>query len=143
MIWETVANEHKHEAVTESTLNVIATIARSLTPKMIEYFIERIDNLPLNMFGEYINILKDFFLNSFANFREVHGRSRAEKDMAKMVNLERLWAAVQDEAELSNKNKLITLDVLIDLMQTFDLGNTSEYLVKAVENLKSGKSAIK
>lgn len=143
MIWETIANEHKHEAVTESTLNVIATIARSLTPQMIEYFIDKIDNLPLNMLGEYINVLKDFFLNSFANFREVHGRSRAEKEMAKVVNLERLWTAVQDEAELSNKNKLITLDVLIDLMQTFDLGNTSEYLVKAVENLKIGKSAIK
>jgi hypothetical protein len=143
MLWETCINEHKHEAVTEATLNVIASIAKSLDSKMIDIFLEHIHRLPLHMLGEYIAILKLFYINCFENFRMLQGKSRAEKDMAEKVKLENLWKAVQDDATLSEKNKLITLDVLIELMHMFDLSNTSQFLGYAVESLKEGNSSVK
>lgn len=143
MLWETIANEHKHEAVTEATLNVISTIAQSLNADMMNFFIDQIHKLPLNMLGEYIGILKTFYLNCLKNFRDLYGRSRGEKELSKRIDLNILWEAIQDETELSSKNKLITLDVLIELMMTLDLSNTSEFLKNAVEGLKAGKTSIK
>ena len=63
--------------------------------------------------------------------------------MSEKVKLENLWKAVQDDALLSEKNKLITLDVLIELMHMFDLSNTSQFLGYAVESLKEGNSSVK
>lgn len=143
MLWENCINEHKHEAVTEATLNVIASIAKSLDSKMIDLLLDHIHKLPLNMLGEYISILKLFYINCFENLRLLHGKSRAEKDMSEKVKLENLWKAVQDDAILSEKNKLITLDVLIELMHMFDLSNTSQFLGYAVESLKEGNSSVK
>lgn len=143
MLWENCINEHKHEAVTESTLNVVASIAKSLDSKMIDLLLDHIHKLPLNMLGEYISILKLFYINCFENLRLLHGKSRAEKDMSEKVKLENLWKAVQDDAILSEKNKLITLDVLIELMHMFDLSNTSQFLGYAVESLKEGNSSVK
>lgn len=136
-------NEVRHEAVTEATLNVIANIAKSLNLEMMEYFIEQIDKLSLSMLGEYIGILKTFYLNCLHNFKELYGRSRADKELSKKVNLGMLWNAIQDDADLPNKNKLVTLDVLIELMMTFDLANTSDFLKNAVDSLKDGQSSIK
>jgi len=63
MLWETCINEHKHEAVAEATLNVIASLAKILPPDMINSFVEHIQNLSLSILGEYISIFKTFYLN--------------------------------------------------------------------------------
>jgi len=143
MIWATCINEHKHEAVTEATLNVIATIAKSLNVEMASIFIDYIHKLELPMFGEYIGILKQYYLNYLSNLKNIYGKSRADKEMARQVDLNMLWKAIQDESEVSNKYKMVALDVLIELMHTFDLSNTSEFLIKAIDNLKVGQSPIK
>ena len=143
LLWETAIHEHKHEAVAEATLNVIATIARHLNADMISIFIDRIHNLPLPTLGEYVGIFKDFYFNCINAFKAIYGKSQAEKKLSKMIDLGKLWEAIQDEAELSNRNKDVALDALIDLMDAFDLSNTSEFLQKAIENLKVGASPIR
>jgi hypothetical protein len=110
---------------------------------MNNIFIEHIHRLPLNMLGEYIGILKTFYLNCLSNLKDSFGKSKADKELSKKVDLNLLWLAIQDEAELSNKNKMITLDVLVELMITFDIANTSDFLKKAIDNLKLGASPIK
>jgi hypothetical protein len=136
-------NEHKHEAVTEATLNVIAAIARVLNSDMIGTMIIQIHKLPLNMLGEYIKIVKLFYINILHNFTRFQNETKTKQELSNKINLNILWEAIQDESELSNKNKLATLDVLIDLMIIFDLANTSEFLIKAIDNLKIGVSAVK
>lgn len=136
-------NEHKHEAVTEATLNVIASIARVLNSDMIEFMINQIHKLPLSMLGEYIKIVKSFYINVLHNFSKLHSEVKIKQELSSRIKLNILWEAIQDESELSNKNKLATLEVLIELMTTFDLSNTSEFLVKAIDNLKIGSSAVK
>jgi len=143
LLWETCINEHKHEAVTEAVLNVIANIAKNLTADMINFFIEKIHKLPLQMLGDYIGIFRTFYFNCLNKFRGIYGRSSAEKKLSKMIDLNIIWEAVQDETEISNKSKLVALDVLIDLMDALDLSNTSEFLKKAIDNLKAGASPIK
>jgi len=143
MIWKTCINEHKHEAITEATLNVVAAIARTLDPEMVNILIDHIHNLPITMFGEYIGILKQFYLNYLLNLKQRMGKSKAEMKMAELVDLGMLWKAIQDESDLSQKHKLVTLNVLIELMVTFDLENTSEFFRKAIENLKVGHSPVK
>ena len=143
MMWETCINEQKHEAITESTLRVIAAVAKTLDPEMVEIFIGYIHKLSLSMLGEYVVIIKQFYLNFMINIKQKHGKPAAEKEMAKLSNLDMLWEVVQDESDVSQKHKILTLDVLIELMVTFDLSNTSEYFIKAIENLKKGKSPVK
>jgi hypothetical protein len=63
LIWETCINEHKHEAVTESILNVIASIAVSLSPEMINFIIEGIHKLPIQTLGSYSMYFRNFYLN--------------------------------------------------------------------------------
>lgn len=143
MIWETCINEDKHEAVTEATLNVVSTIARHLNRDMVNIFVENIHNLPLSMLAEYIGIIKQFYINFLSNMKTVYGKSKAEKEMAKTVKLSILWDVVQDESDVNPKHKFATLDVLIDLMILFDLSNTSEFFINAVEYLKHGRSPVK
>ena len=143
MIWETCINEHKHEAVTEATLNVISTVSRTLDKEMVAIFLENIHNLPQPMLAEYIGIIKEFYMNFFSNLKSTYGRAKAEKEMAKVANLKILWDAIQDESEVNPKHKFTTLDALIDLMILFDLQNTSEFFINAVESLRAGKSSVK
>jgi hypothetical protein len=63
MLWETCINEHKHEAVAEATLNVIASLAKLLNEDMVTMFIEHIQSLPLSILGDYITIFKTFYIN--------------------------------------------------------------------------------
>ena len=70
------------------------------------------------------------------------GKTNAEKKISKIVNLNMIWEAVQDEADLPSKNKNSALDALIDLMIIFNLNNTAEYLLKALDNFKEGHSPI-
>jgi hypothetical protein len=129
--------------VTEATLNVIASIARTLNEEMIVILIDNVHNLPIPMLGEYIKIIKIFYLNILFNFSKKGSDSAIKKGLFSKINLNILWVAVQDDSKLSNKNKITTLEVLIELMIAFDLQNTSEFLVKAIENLKLGQSSIK
>ena len=71
-----------------------------------------------------------------------YSKLAAEKKISKIVNLNIIWEAVQDEADLPAKNKSAALDALIELMILFDLSNTAEYLMKALENFKKGQSPI-
>ena len=106
-------------------------------------FIEQIEGLPVNILGEYISIFKLFYFNCLYNLKSKYGRVSAEKRISKLVNLNIIWEAIQDESALSNKNKTAALDSLIELMIAFDLTNTSEYLQKALEHLKLGISPLK
>jgi len=75
--------------------------------------------------------------------RGIYGKQNAEKKLSKMVDLNIIWEAAQDETDLPNKWKAAALDVLIELIIAFDLANTSDYLKKAVDSLSAGVSPIK
>ena len=142
MLWETWVNEHKHEAVAEATLVVIASLAKILNEDMLKSFIVQIEALPISILGEYISIFKQFYSNWLLNLKSRYSKPAAEKKISKIVNLNIIWEAVQDEADLPAKNKSAALDALIELMILFDLSNTAEYLMKALENFKKGQSPI-
>lgn len=142
MLWDTCIHENKHEAVAEATITVIASLAKILNEDMLKSFIEQIASLPISILGDYINIFKMFYHNCLTNLKVRHGNTNAQKKISKLVDLNIIWLAIQDETELSQKSKTAALDTLIELMLAFDLANTSEYLEKAIENLKVGKSPI-
>lgn len=143
LIWSTCINEHKHEAVTESILNVISSIASSLPLEMINFIIEGIHKLPVQTLGSYSTYFRTFYLNCLGVFRAAFGKGNAEKKLSKLINLNIYWEAMQDHTELPDKAKLQTLDVLVDLMDVLDHANTSEFLKKAVEGLEQGASPVK
>ena len=94
MLWETWVNEHKHETVAKATLVVIASLAKILSEEMLKSFIIRIQDLSINILGEYISIFKQFYINWLDNMKAKISKTNAEKKISKIVNLNIIWEAV-------------------------------------------------
>lgn len=66
LLWNTCVDEHKHEAVTKQTLDLIAAIAKKLPDKHLDTIFEQIAKLK-NADELMLNFIKEFYASTNAN----------------------------------------------------------------------------